>query len=74
VSLILWGWVVVQYPYVIPSTHTIRAAAAPRITLVLLLYGLVGGSVILIPSLIYLFRTFAAAESSGSRSPDSSIP
>ena len=74
VSLILWGWVVVQYPYVIPSTHTIRATAAPRITLVLLLYGLVGGSVILIPSLAYLFRTFTSNASSRSRSPDSSIP
>ncbi len=59
VSLILWGWVVVQYPYVIPPSQTLRAAAAPRITLVLLLYGLVGGSLILIPSLIYLYRTFA---------------
>ena len=63
VSLILWGWVVVQYPYVIPPSQTLRATAAPRITLVLLLYGLVGGSLILFPSLVYLYRTFAAHDS-----------
>ncbi len=62
VSLILWGWVVVQYPYVIPPSQTLRATAAPRITLVLLLYGLVGGSLILFPSLVYLYRTFAARD------------
>jgi cytochrome d ubiquinol oxidase subunit II len=60
VSLILWGWVFVQYPYVIPPSQTLRATAAPRVTLLLLLYGLIGGSVILIPSLVYLYRTFAA--------------
>ncbi|MEO8337368.1 MAG: cytochrome d ubiquinol oxidase subunit II [bacterium] len=59
VSLILWGWVVVQYPYVIPPSQTLQATAAPRITLELLLYGLIGGLLILIPSLMYLFRTFA---------------
>jgi cytochrome d ubiquinol oxidase subunit II len=65
VSLILWGWVVVQYPYVIPPSQTLRATAAPRIALVLLLYGLVGGSLVLIPSLVYLFRTFAARDAAG---------
>ena len=60
VSLILWGWVLVQAPYVLPPTLTIRAAAAPRITLELLLGALAMGAVILLPSLAYLFRTFAA--------------
>ena len=58
VSLILWGWVVVQYPFMIPPTHAIRGVAAPRITLLLLLGALVVGSVVLIPSLVYLYRTF----------------
>jgi cytochrome d ubiquinol oxidase subunit II len=62
VSLILWGWVIVQYPSVIPPSESIRAVAAPRITLLLLLYGLAAGGAILIPSLVYLYRTFAAAE------------
>jgi cytochrome d ubiquinol oxidase subunit II len=37
VSLILWGWVLVQYPFVVPPTLTLRAAAAPRATLQLLM-------------------------------------
>ena len=58
VSFILWGWAAAEYPYILPDTVTIRAAAAPAITLRLLLIGLAGGAVILIPSLRYLFRTF----------------
>jgi cytochrome bd ubiquinol oxidase subunit II len=60
VSLILWGWVLVQAPYVLPPTMTIRNAAAPRVTLELLLGALAAGAVILLPALAYLFRTFAA--------------
>jgi hypothetical protein len=33
VSLILWGWLLAQYPYVIPPALTIREAAAPAVTL-----------------------------------------
>jgi cytochrome bd ubiquinol oxidase subunit II len=61
VSLILWGWVLVQYPFVVPPTLTIRATAAPRTTLELLIGALAAGALILVPALIYLFRTFAAA-------------
>jgi len=59
VSLILWGWALSQFPYVVPETLTIRAAAAPTITLELLLGGLAVGALVLIPSLRYLFKTFA---------------
>jgi cytochrome d ubiquinol oxidase subunit II len=59
VSCILWGWAFAQYPYIIPTSLMIRDAAAPRATLDLLLIGLIGGSIVLIPSLIYLYRTFA---------------
>ena len=58
-SLILWGWALAQYPYLVPPTHAIRDAAAPRETLELLLVALAAGAVILVPSLVYLFRTFA---------------
>jgi cytochrome bd ubiquinol oxidase subunit II len=58
VSLILWGWLIAQYPYVIPPALTIRDAAAPPVTLRLLAAGLAGGAVILLPSLRYLLRTF----------------
>ena len=65
VSLILWGWVLAQYPFIIPTTLSIRQASAPHVTLTLLLVGLGGGALVLIPSLRYLLRTFAghAAES-----------
>ncbi|HEY2026323.1 MAG TPA: cytochrome d ubiquinol oxidase subunit II, partial [Gemmatimonadaceae bacterium] len=59
VSLILWGWVVAQYPWIIPRTHDIRTASAPMVTLKLLLAALAVGAVILLPSLVYLYRTFA---------------
>jgi cytochrome bd ubiquinol oxidase subunit II len=62
VSLILWGWVLAQYPYIIPPTVTARSAAAPRVTLELLLAALAAGVVVLVPSLVYLYRTFATAE------------
>jgi hypothetical protein len=58
-SLILWDWALAQYPYLVPFTLTIRDAAAPRITLQLLLGGLAGGSLLVIPALAYLFRTFS---------------
>ena len=60
VSLILWGWVLVQAPYVLPPTMTVRSVAAPRVTLELLVGALAAGAVILLPALAYLFRTFAA--------------
>jgi cytochrome bd ubiquinol oxidase subunit II len=59
VSFILWGWALSQYPYILPERLTIADAAAPPITLRLLLIGLGVGSAILIPSLRYLFKTFA---------------
>jgi cytochrome bd ubiquinol oxidase subunit II len=59
VSFILWGWALSQYPYIIPTRLAIADAAAPSITLRLLLIGLGVGGAILIPSLRYLFKTFA---------------
>lgn len=63
VSFILWGWAYSQYPYIIPETLTIRGASAPTLTLRLLLVGLSVGGMILIPSLLYLFKTFAPRSS-----------
>lgn len=59
VTFILWGWAVSQYPFIVPHVLTIRAAAAPRITLELLLAGVAIGFAILIPSLRYLYSVFA---------------
>ena len=61
VSLVLWGWALVQYPFIVPPLMTLREAAAPRITLELLLTALAVGAVVLVPSLVYLFRTFSRA-------------
>jgi cytochrome d ubiquinol oxidase subunit II len=58
VTLILWGWLVAQYPYMIPPALTIRNAAAPAVTLRLLAVGLAAGALVLLPSLRYLLRTF----------------
>jgi cytochrome bd ubiquinol oxidase subunit II len=60
VSLILWGWVLAQFPYLVPPTLTIEDAAAPRRTLVLTLWALAAGALVLFPSLAYLFRIFKA--------------
>lgn len=61
VTFILWGWVLSQYPYIVPDTAPIRESAAPRETLVLLFIGLSVGTLILVPALRYLFRLFASA-------------
>jgi cytochrome bd ubiquinol oxidase subunit II len=58
VLCIVGGWALAQYPYVIPPDLTIVEAAAPPATLRLVLGGVVVGLVILLPSLIYLFRIF----------------
>ena len=58
VSLILWGWLLAQYPYIVPPALSIRNAAAPAVTLRLLAIGLVAGAAVLLPSLRYLLRTF----------------
>jgi cytochrome bd ubiquinol oxidase subunit II len=68
VSLILWGWLFAQYPYIVPPALSIRGAAAPPVTLRLLAIGLAAGAAVLLPSLRYLLRTFKCE---GRRSFDS---
>jgi len=58
VTLIVWGWALTQYPYLIRPALTFDAAAAPRATLLLLVLVLLCGAAIVLPSLIYLFRIF----------------
>ena len=67
VTMILWGWALAQYPFVIPPTLTIRQSAAPDVTLELLLLGLAAGALILIPSLRLLFKTFSPAREASGR-------
>jgi len=62
VATILIGWAVAQYPYLLPPVLTIEAAARGRATLTATLVVLIGGSVILLPALVYLYTLFQRAE------------
>ena len=64
VTLVLWGWVLAQFPLIIPPDLTIDAAAAPNRTLVETMAVLAGGAVVLIPSLWYLLRVFKGSDRS----------
>jgi cytochrome bd ubiquinol oxidase subunit II len=69
VTAILVGWAVAQYPYLLLPELTIEEAAGGRATLVAMLVALVGGSLILVPALVYLYVLFQrpqARMSSGS--------
>src|SRR5205814_1119377 len=68
-SLILWGWVAAQYPRLVPTAITIGSAAAPASTLRAVTWALGAGAVVLVPSLVYLYRVFK-----GSEPPAHSIP
>jgi cytochrome d ubiquinol oxidase subunit II len=61
VTAILLGWALAQYPYVLLPEVTIEEAARGRATLVAMLVALVGGSVLLLPALAYLYVLFQRA-------------
>lgn len=58
VALILWGWALAQFPYIVEPDITLSTAAAPRATLKLLFGALCAGAALLFPSFYYLFRVF----------------
>jgi cytochrome d ubiquinol oxidase subunit II len=55
VAAIIAGWGLAQSPVFLPGL-TIEAAAAPRATLIAVTIAVLGGAVILFPSLAFLFR------------------
>jgi cytochrome d ubiquinol oxidase subunit II len=63
VGLVVVGWMAAQYPLVITPDVSIRSAAAPQSVLHAVLYALAGGSLLLAPSLVYLFRLFKSRPS-----------
>ena len=65
VTLILWGWGAAQYPYLVAPDLTIYNSAAPAITLRLVWWALLAGSVLLFPSFYYLFRVFKGSAAHG---------
>jgi cytochrome d ubiquinol oxidase subunit II len=58
VATILVGWAVAQYPYLLPPALTIADAARGETTLTAMLVVLVLGSIVLVPSLVYLYVLF----------------
>ncbi len=58
VGLILLGWAAAQYPYLIVDDLTLVSAAANPRTVRLLVYALLAGLPVLVPSLVLLFRVF----------------
>jgi cytochrome d ubiquinol oxidase subunit II len=58
VALLLAGWALAQFPFLVPPDLSIATAAAPARVLRMVLWTVAAGAVILIPSLLYLFRVF----------------
>ena len=61
VSCIVWGWALVQYPFLIRPDVTAHGAAAPAATIRLLLVLLGVGALVLFPALAYLYSVFDPA-------------
>ena len=57
VAAVLVGWGLAQYPYLIVPDVTLTAAATAPHALRVVLWVLGGGTVLLLPTLAYLFRT-----------------
>jgi cytochrome bd ubiquinol oxidase subunit II len=60
VTLLLLGWGLAQYPFLIYPDLTLHNTAAPDATLRFVLYAMPIGAALLIPSLWLLFRVFKA--------------
>lgn len=58
VSLVVLGWAVAQQPYLIYPHFTLAQAASPDPTLRFVLWSLVPGTLLLLPSLALLFTVF----------------
>ncbi|MBC8096174.1 MAG: cytochrome d ubiquinol oxidase subunit II [Akkermansiaceae bacterium] len=62
VTLVIWGWGLAQFPYLVEPNLTFTNSAAPDNVLSLLLIALAAGALLLFPSLWYLFRVFKSRE------------
>jgi cytochrome bd ubiquinol oxidase subunit II len=56
VACITFGWAAAQSPYLLPGELTLNQAAAGHATLVALVVSLAAGAVLLVPSLVILYR------------------
>ncbi len=64
-ALLLLGWGLAQYPYLIYPDVTLHDVAAPQPTLRFLLYAIAAGMALLVPSLWLLFRVFKSQQPMG---------
>lgn len=58
VIMLLWGWALAQWPYIIYPDLTFEQTAAPTATLTFVLLSAIPGLLLLIPSLLLLFAVF----------------
>ncbi len=59
---VLVGWYAAQAPYMVPGELTVMDAAAPASVLRVFLWFVAGGTTLLVPSLVLLFRVFKSGE------------
>ncbi len=57
-SLILWGWALAQYPFIVRPALTLSNCAAPAAVEKSLLIACIAGALILFPSMGYLYKVF----------------
>ena len=55
------GWMLAQYPYLIPPAITVDMAKGPGAAIWASVGAAAAGAVLLIPALLYLFRLFKSA-------------
>lgn len=65
VIVLLWGWAMAQWPYIIYPSLTFMDAKAPDATLRFILQIMPLGMLLLLPSLWLLFRVFKGAQDAG---------
>jgi cytochrome bd ubiquinol oxidase subunit II len=58
VATVVWGWGIAQYPLLIPPAVTVGGAKGPETVLWAMTGGMAGGTILLVPSLAYLFYLF----------------
>jgi cytochrome d ubiquinol oxidase subunit II len=56
VAAILWGWGIAQYPFLLPTALTIADGAGAPGTLQWLLIVFVAAAVLVVPTLVFVFR------------------
>jgi cytochrome d ubiquinol oxidase subunit II len=59
-SSIIWGWGVAQYPLLVPPAITVEAARSPDGVLWVMIAAIGGGTLLVVPSLAWLFYLFKA--------------